>query len=824
MTQPEALVIPAHARRAAGLAFFTALATLALQILIHRVVSAKLLNNYAFLVISLTMLGFAFSGVVLSKYLTRFLGAFNEVIGVCAGLFAISTVLCSAIFYHAWAGEQAIKNRPDFVATFFKCAPLALLYAVPFIFCGLILGMLLSATTLPTRRIYFFDLLGSACGALLVLPAISSVGVEWSMLGCCALLPGAACLLAPPRGGAARTALAAAGIVVVLAGVFSTQAFKMRYPDGSMLSPRRDGTSWARVEHITWDPVSRIEVSDIDPPTLRNNPYPCLVGSNLEFHKRFRKMITQNNFAFTFAVDYDGRKDTLRGIEETIYAAAYQARGEPPRKTMIIGVGGGFDILTALYFGAPDITAVEINAATIRVVRETYRDYFRAWADDPAVKLIHGDGRHVLARMDEKFDIIQLSGVDSYSGTAGSVHVFSENYLYTSEAFDLYLSRLSEGGIINMMRLELVPPREMLRALITAVQALRRAGIQEPWRHIIMVTATNKWFTALLVKKSPFSLEEVKRLAAWCGSSEFFKISAAPGINNDKANAYQIVLAHDGATDLGEFLHNYPFDIEPVDDNRPFFFKYSFWWHIFPANPIVWQSVPVMEYSLIILFMLIGMAALVCIYLPLRFAAAGGTPSVWRYIIIFAGTATGYLAIEVALLQKFGLFLGHPNYALSVVLAALLLATGLGSLYSERITSVLRNMRFTSYALAAVVLAEYALALPALPGLVAQPFALRAAMVVLLVLPVGMLLGTFVPTALSGLKLTAPAFVPWAWGINGIFSVLAPVLSIGLSMTWGINALLLASLPVYLLVGAAYPDETHGLSVPAQQPAAALET
>jgi hypothetical protein len=173
--------------------------------------------------------------------------------------------------------------------------------------------------------------------------------------------------------------------------------------------------------------------------------------------------------------------------------------------------------------------------------------------------------------------------------------------------------------------------------------------------------------------------------------------------------------------------------------------------------------------------------------------------------VFFAGIALGYLAIEVALLQKFGLFLGHPNYALSVVLAALLFASGLGSLFSAEIVRALGHLRYVSYVLAALVLGECLLVLPRLGGWVGLPFATRVVLVVLLVLPLGVCMGTFFPSALETIKKSAPEFGPWAWGLNGIFSVMAPVLSVGISTTYGINALLLAAVPVYLLAAASLP-------------------
>jgi spermidine synthase len=156
-------------------------------------------------------------------------------------------------------------------------------------------------------------------------------------------------------------------------------------------------------------------------------------------------VLTQNNYAYTYAVDYDGMRESLAGIEETIYAAAYQAGGTPAPRVLVIGVGGGFDILTALYFHADRVTGAEINGATVGILTRSYRDYFRPWVEDPRVRLVHAEGRHFLATEPGAFDVIQLSGVDSYSGTPGAAHVFSENYLYTGQAVDLYWSNPLPG-------------------------------------------------------------------------------------------------------------------------------------------------------------------------------------------------------------------------------------------------------------------------------------------------------------------------------------------------------------------------------------------
>jgi hypothetical protein len=217
-----------------------------------------------------------------------------------------------------------------------------------------------------------------------------------------------------------------------------------------------------------------------------------------------------------------------------------------------------------------------------------------------------------------------------------------------------------------------------------------------------------------------------------------------------------------------------------------------------------------LEISLIILGLLITAIALICVWLPLRMQTKLQATSMvcWRYGATFALTAVGYMAIEIALLQKFGLFLGHPNYSLSVVLAALLFATGIGSLFSGSIVRAVGSVKMASLILALCLLVEHFLLLPYLARWAVLPFALRVAIVSLLVSLPGILMGTFVPTALDRLKSSGnAALIPWAWGINGIFSVLAPVVSIGLSVTWGIGPLLLSAILIYMGVGLVFPLE-----------------
>jgi spermidine synthase len=796
--------------KACGAAFLVAFFTLFAQILIHRIVSAKLQNNLAFFVISLTMLGFALSGVILARVVSRAIARLDDWLATCAAALAVTMLAITAAFY--WAPASiAGSGRVAFVLSFLSVLPYALMLSIPFVACGLMLGTLLALPTVSSRNVYFADLAGSAIGALCVLPAISLLGAENALIGACALVLAGTALLTTPRRPLSRALTVVAAATILVAWIWRDDVFRLRHPRGSFLNMVAEVGEPFHLETVAWDGIARIELVRTPPVNDRTTAYPCLIGDQPAFHRRITRVLTQNNYAFTYAPIYDGTRESLRGIERTIYASAYHASSVRRPSVAIVGVGGGIDVLTALAFDATHVTAIEINPATIAILRR-HADLFRHWIGDPAVDLQVDEGRQRLSRLNERFDILQLSGVDSYTGTAAAAHVFSENYLYTSEAFDLYLSRLSDQGILNMMRLEYSIPREMLRGLVTAVAALRRQGVPHPAAHIVTLTAApNPNFTALLVKKAPFSADELAKLAAWTAQNPYVKLSAAPGLPPD-ASEYQRFLMLDDPRLERAYARTYPWDIRPTTDDRPFFFRHSYWWHVFATNRVLWASVPVMEYSLLVLLLVIALAVVLCIYLPLRFLC-GKAPEGFaarRHAVYFAGCGIGYLAIEVAYMQRFGLFLGHPNYALSVVLATLLFCSGLGSMASRQVSARLGGQRWTSYLLAFMIFAQHFFLLPRLEHLTGLPFILRVAVVVLVIAPVGFCLGTYIPSALERLKVVAPAYVPWAWGINGIFSVLAPVLSVAVSMTWGIEALLLSSVPVYLVTGLALPETQKG--------------
>ena len=374
--------------RASLLAFVTAAATLFLQVLVHRLVSAKLLNNYAFLVISLTMLGFAVSGSLLTLGVKAFLRRIPETASVSAALFVLTALLATVLFCGTRTSAPFAISRPSFVLGFLRWTPFALLFALPFTFAGLTLGALLSAEQLSARRVYFFDLLGSAFGALARGPRDQPHGRRERSVG-------------RMRCSARRDPLRPATAI----------------PDGT--GPRNPDRARARARHleagrcVPADLRRRIDTGEPHDHGRARRLGPLVAHRGLT-HPSFGSELGNIRLAggprppVPRHLSEDAHPERLRlhlrrGLRRqprvarrvsnrpsTLRRTWREPRNDP--KSWSIGVGGGFDILNALHFEASDVTGVEVNRATYKILTRTYRDYFRAWVEDPRVHVVNERG------------------------------------------------------------------------------------------------------------------------------------------------------------------------------------------------------------------------------------------------------------------------------------------------------------------------------------------------------------------------------------------------------------------------------------------------
>lgn len=585
-----------------------------------------------------------------------------------------------------------------------------------------------------------------------------------------------------------------AAIVVVAVGSFvylnaTSDAIRIRFAKG-------------RVEfqnlYEGWNSFSRIAVL----PRHGEITYAWGLSPIYEGHPGEHLALDIDSLAGTPLVKFDGdiNSHLIEHLSHDVTALAYEMR--PARSTLIIGPGGGRDVLTALKYGSKEIDAVELNPLMREVVNEKFGDFTGRLYERPEITLTIDDGRHFVRNSDKEFGLIQLSLVDTWASTAAGAFALSENTLYTAEAFYDYFHHLAPDGVLTVSRWLSDPPRESLRVISLARAALADAGIEDASRHILAAGTPplrrDHRFATVVIGKQPFTDEEIDRAKAFV-ESRGFTILYFPGMPVDP-HFSELVLAKD----LAPIFASSELDISPTTDDRPFFFN-----TVRPRDFFrVWDQKPgrvgvhLLAQVLVIVLALVMLFMLGPLYLRRRSALAAVEPKArWSTLVYFGCLGAGFMLIEVALISQFILFLGHPIYALTAVLCTLLISAGLGSLWSGKHVAGghAALSRMIVFALVGIVALTLVLEL-VFARLVGMPFALCILLTILTLGPVGFLMGMPFPLGLRLLDRVGPqwaALIPWVWGINGATSVLGSIMAITLAINFGFRVTLLFGLGVY---------------------------
>ena len=561
--------------------------------------------------------------------------------------------------------------------------------------------------------------------------------------------------------------------------------------------PGHPGHGRPFVDHTSSSATIRLDVSPA-------KELPFMFGGDTAAPGRARRVPSP-------VVYQDGAAPTLLlGIEDPAAAAylgvtsqslAYQIRERP--RVCVIGAGGGPDVWIALHNGARSVRAVELNPQMLALGREHFADFVYGLYSRPDVEPVVAEGRHFLARTPERFDIIQMSGVDTYAALASGAYTMSENYLYTVEAGRALLRALAPDGIFTNSRWILEPPRETLRLVNVLLEALRQEGAADPPAHLFVMKA-KRWATTL-VSKRPFTASELATLRAWV-AARGWSVVLDP---NGSGTVPFTQLVHAEPAVRAGFLADYPYDVEPVDDDRPFFFQFYRWSNLFggPESAGGYSITRIPVGYAVLAASLVQMTLLSALFIlgPLWSERSGlrGTPRLGSHLVFFAALGAGFMAIEITAIQVFTVFLGHPVYSMAITLTSLLIATGLGAAWAGSRVAPPATRIFQ--AVGGVVLWAVATGLalqPVLDTAIAWPVWARGLLVIGWLLPAGLVLGVPFPTAIEALQARQPALVPWAWGINGCFSVLSSLAAVLVAMQVGFVGTLLLAAVVY--VGAAF--------------------
>ncbi len=818
-----------HAAPVAVGLFLVSAAVLALQVLETRILSVQMWHHHSYMVVTMTLLGFGAAGSVASVLPGLLAGDVRRRMGVSALLFFATTLLGFLLLERTADRAAQMTAEGRYVA-------LGLFYSyllVPYFFGGLVVTLALS-TARDVHRLYFINLVGSALGAWLFIGVITPLGGERLLVLCAATgaLAGAVLLA---RAGLAFQLLSAASLV--LAGILFAGAprwFAVGVASNKAESDALAHVPGAEVLDSRWTPLCRLDVVRF--PDQNGIPQPIRIYQDGD-------AITVMHSDASWAHEAPAALNTMAYLP---HALRRQQAGQRP-VALVIGVGGGIDLRYALDQGARDVLGIEINSETVRLMREDYRDfnggiYERVLAagtpDQQVARVEVGEGRSTLRRLEERFDVIELSGTDTYTAGNAGAYVLSESYLYTAEALREYFDHLNPGGTLGIIRLAYDPPREGLRLFAIALSELRRRGVERPSQHAAVVyhravhqsTGEVVHFAAGVFSPDPLPPEAVA-LFAQAGTVDPYFAAYYPGMplaenpfQKAAENPFPRLAAAIDARTEEAFYESYPWDVRPVSDDSPFFFNFHHWSSLLGADKRAdeWNELTGGPIGLRILGTLLVQTTVLTallVLLPLLLLKRQGraTPNAGRHLVYFLCLGAGFMFLEISTAQRLVLFLGHPTYSLTVTLSAFLFFAGLGSLFArrflERPAAALRRIA----PILALCIAAHAFFLDeVLAALLYLPLAARIGVSLALLAPLNFLMGMPFPIGLARLQRLAPSLVPWAQGANGGASVAASIVCIVLAMESGFRTVALAALALYALAALAV---TTGPLSPAQSDA-----
>lgn len=742
---------PSVWRRSLVVIALVAAAVLLYQITITRVLSIVLWYHWAFLSISMAMLGLGAPGV---WFALRRPGP--NVLPACL-LGGAAALPLSVVAMMQWAPGHGS----------WSVVSCMLLLLVPMLLLGAsVCLLLLSAPGGKVGRMYGADLLGAALAALLVIPLLSVVPTP-QLVAATGLLPLLALCLQWPRW---RSTAVVAGVLLgalcATTGPFTVHRTKAY--DESAVRPL--------VER--WTPTARLTFFDRPLWVVPEHGFGWGTGTKAPQVTWPQYWMEQDAGAGTPITRFAGDLEPLKFLLYDVTTAAYQL--QTPDRVAVIGAGGGRDVLSALLGGAQQVDAIELNPGVIDVISTEFREFGGDLYRHPKVRAVVSEGRSHLTRTDAKYDVVQISLIDSWAATAAGAYSLSENNLYTVEAYELYWSRLSERGMLTVSRW--LPAAEVRRLLGIQLEALRRSGVADPERHTALVTAGI--VGTVLASKQPFTGAMHARLREVCDERGFALVhpAADPATHN--------------LPRLADLPVDPNIDVSPSTDDRPFFFQtVPVYRPVSRETSLKYGANTEAVHSLQLLVTAATSITLLMFFAP--FVARrrlGGGSAFWRGSGYFACLGIGFMLVEVPWLQRFVLFLGHPSTAATVVLGSMLLGAGLGASVSARF-GVARLQRFgwcVPLLVAAVNLASPAVFATTL-GFELLP---RVLLAVALLVPVGFSLGFMFPL---GMVRFGDASKAWFWAINGACGVLASILSLVLAMAFGFQIVVWVGVGCYVL-------------------------
>jgi spermidine synthase len=789
-------------------------AMLAYEILLMRLFSIIQWHHFAYMIISLALLGFGASGTFVSILQKTLFKHFSIAFLINVGLFAVSSVGCFLL-------AQSIPFNPDEILwdsqQSMRLFGIYLLLVLPFFFAANAIAMALTYFHDRVARIYASDLFGAGLGSLSVVALlfIAMPLQALAVIGCIGLL---------------ATAVAAWEMnvtgrhwVFVALAVISAGLIMLDARSELQMSPYKELSQMLRIsgteiasEHSS--PLGLLSVLHSHTIPLRHAPGLSLNASG---EPPEQVGVFTDGGGMTVITRETGKPADYAYLDQITSAAPYHLF--QPAHVLVLGAGGGSNILQARYHAVPQIDAVELNPQLIKLLREDYVDYTGDLLSTGNIRLHEGEARGFVTGTNVQYDLIEVALLDSFAASSAGLYALNESYLYTIEALQDMLKKLQPDGYLAITRWIKLPPRDTLKLFATAVDALTNMGVENPGQQLLFFRS---WQTGtLLIKNGVVTETEIAALKKFV-TDRSFDVAWYPGVQPGEVNQFNRLAEpyffQAAEAILGdertEFFERYKFSLKPATDDRPYFFHF-FKWSVLPEIFSLREKggLPLLEGGYLVLVATLVqalVASVILILLPLFFASkekrSSNPVSKRRVVTYFLSVGLAFLFIEIAFIQKFILFLHHPLYAVALVLTAFLIFAGLGSGFSWRLV----KGGYYRHAITVSVIGIVVLGLLYMLfiGSVFAQFqslsiAVKIPLTLIMIAPLAFFMGMPFPLALAKLGDIAPNMIPWAWGVNGCASVVSAVLATILAIAIGFNAVIVLALLLYGVAWSSFPEK-----------------
>jgi hypothetical protein len=744
--------------------FLIALSGLVLEVSITRIFSAAIWYHFAFVAVSVALVGLGASGLVVQHRVKQLKGKWAENLTIYSAWGITIFVPITLFVMHALASQ--VIYLPLFM----------ILFSVPFFLVGIIISAAFNAFASVAGRLYAADLIGASAGALLVVLFLVLIGGEGSTLivGLIAAIAGTVFSRIAKNTKKTVVSLMFVGFAVSLIFLnHATQIFAIptdptAQKDLPIYLREHPGSKIVKTE---WNSFSRIDV----------------VEGGTGGEGLVAKVFIDGG-AGTNIISWDGNIESRQELSTWMQYIPFKMMQDP--KVLVIGSGGGRDVVAALVSGSNDVTSVEINPIIYETVK-SYGDRAGNVYSHEFVRSYVDEGRSFITRSSEKYDIIYVPFVDTWASVSSGGLSVSENFLYTLEGFQQYYDHLTETGKIVTVRWLIDAPR----FISTYAKLLEQNGIPQDQlrRHLVMVTSDSYTqdpsVTMVVFSKSPFTDEEIRFLSQSFSQYDYKPILVPGQIMREP---YSGLL--NGEVNLNQFYDMFETKVYPVTDDNPYFLSFE---KPLPAavEVLLYASVGIVAIFLLVPFVWMKRRAQ-----GEEISKKKSEIGIATVIPYFAALGVGFILIELALLQKLILLMGNPTMTFALLLFTLLISSGSGSLLSSRIAkNNMRNLVFVIGAIAGLGIL-YILFLPSIIySTIAEPIEIKAVVSIAVLAPIGFLMGMPLPTGMRLLKVHRPDYIPWMWAINGAFSVLGAVLAIALGIMYGSSLAMLLGILIYLV-------------------------